>query len=55
MEIIEIDLNYKAQEESVIALGNFDGVHRGHIELITKAIKNANLVFCFLMSIQIIL
>ncbi|MDU3009727.1 MAG: bifunctional riboflavin kinase/FAD synthetase [Peptoniphilus harei] len=41
MEIIEINLNYKAQEESVIALGNFDGVHRGHIELITKAIKNA--------------
>lgn len=41
MRIIEIDLNYVASEESVIALGNFDGLHKGHIELINKAIKDA--------------
>ncbi|MBU5669068.1 bifunctional riboflavin kinase/FAD synthetase [Peptoniphilus sp. MSJ-1] len=41
MKIIKIDLDYKATEESIIALGNFDGVHRGHIELIKIAVENA--------------
>lgn len=42
MKIIEIDLNYKATEESIIALGNFDGVHQGHLELINTAVKTAS-------------
>ena len=53
MEIICIDNGYKAKSKSVIALGNFDGVHIGHKELLKnlvnmakeKNIKSSILVF----------
>ncbi len=41
MKVIEIDLDSVVKEKSLIALGNFDGVHKGHIELIDTAIKRA--------------
>ena len=28
-------------EETVVALGNFDGVHRGHQQIIERTVKNA--------------
>ena len=34
-------MNFKAEENSIIALGNFDGVHTGHQKLIKQAIKRA--------------
>lgn len=41
MKILKIDMNFKAEENSIIALGNFDGVHTGHQKLIKQAIKMA--------------
>lgn len=41
MKILKIDMNFKAEENSIIALGNFDGVHTGHQKLIKQAIKRA--------------
>lgn len=34
-------MNCKAEENSIIALGNFDGVHTGHQKLIKQTIKRA--------------
>lgn len=41
MKILKIDMNFEAEENSIIALGNFDGVHTGHQKLIKQAIKRA--------------
>ncbi len=41
MKILQIDMNCKAEENSIIALGNFDGVHTGHQKLIKQTIKRA--------------
>jgi len=39
MEIIEDNLNTKLKYETYIALGSFDGVHLGHINLIKKTVE----------------
>ena len=40
--IIETNLPEKFDKKLVIALGNFDGVHLGHQEIIRRAVKRAN-------------
>ena len=42
MEIIEIKEYKETRFETAIALGNFDGVHKGHCDLIKCMIKDAN-------------
>ncbi|WP_138158930.1 bifunctional riboflavin kinase/FAD synthetase [Peptoniphilus catoniae] len=41
MEIISIDKDYLSKEETVIALGNFDGVHRAHRVLLDRLLNMA--------------
>lgn len=41
MEVIKVDLSICVEEESYIALGNFDGVHLGHKVLIDSVVNNA--------------
>ncbi len=33
--------NLNITEDTVVALGNFDGIHRGHRELIQRSVKSA--------------
>ncbi|EFI42276.1 MULTISPECIES: bifunctional riboflavin kinase/FAD synthetase [Peptoniphilus] len=41
MQVIKIDENYQAVEESIIALGNFDGVHLAHKKLLLKLVSES--------------
>lgn len=42
MKIIELDNSkIKNSEETILALGNFDGLHLGHIKLISTMIDEA--------------
>lgn len=43
MNTIYLSNNVKSNK-TVVAVGNFDGVHKGHAELIKKAVKTAELV-----------
>ncbi len=41
LEIKSIDTNYESKVESIIALGNFDGVHLAHRTLLENLVKTA--------------
>lgn len=41
MDIQKIDFNYRAQKDSIIALGNFDGVHIGHLALLQRVVQRS--------------
>ena len=39
MRIINLDNEYKAENPSILAMGMFDGLHRGHVALIEKTVE----------------
>lgn len=41
MKVFETLDNLNIAEDTVVALGNFDGIHRGHRELIQRSVKSA--------------
>ena len=46
MEVIQVDLESKIHREATIALGNFDGIHKGHQALIKEVVDMAQQLHC---------
>ncbi|MDY3119316.1 MAG: bifunctional riboflavin kinase/FAD synthetase [Peptoniphilus sp.] len=46
MEVIQVDLESEISREATIALGNFDGIHRGHQTLIKEVVEMAEKMHC---------
>ena len=46
MEVIQVDLESEIHREATIALGNFDGIHKGHQSLITGVVHMAHELHC---------
>lgn len=46
MEVIQVDLESEIHREATIALGNFDGIHKGHQSLITGVVHMAHKLHC---------
>ena len=46
MEVIQVDLESKIHREATIALGNFDGIHKGHQALIKGVVHMAQKLHC---------
>lgn len=40
-------------KETVVALGNFDGVHKGHQELIRRTVKSAKMAGLKVLSLRL--